>query len=302
MRRLGLFLIGAGLAAGVFGLLGGRAVPHADAAAAALPAHPLRVMSLNQCADQIVLALLPPERIASVTWLSRDPLTSRMAAEAARVADNFGQGEEVLAQDPDLIVTGTYTTGALKGLLRRLGYPILEVETPETFPAIRAVTRQIAAALDERARAESLLAAMDAALAAVAASPSHLRVAAWDGGGYAPGADTLYHAILTAAGAINVAAEAGVSSYAEFDAEALLESAPAALVQGVSDADRPGRRRDVARHPLARHFYEARTVTLPQSYYVCGTPYSAEAVTLLHDAFAALKAQGLDGAPFEAVR
>lgn len=301
MRVLGLVLIGAGLAAGVAGWLEGRAVEPTSAMAAPMPERPLRVMSLNQCADQIVLALLPPERIASVTWLSRDVATSRMAAEAARVGVNFGQAEEVLAQQPDLIVTGRFTTGATKALLRRLGFAILEVETPESFAAIRDVTRALAAVLGESAKAETLLGAMDAALEVAAASPTYLRVAAWDGGGYAPGADTLYHAILTAAGAINVAAEQGVSTYAEFDAEALLQTAPAALVQGISRADAPGRRRDVDRHPLARQFYADRTVTLPQSLYVCGTPYSAEAVTLLHAAFADLQASGLDTAPFQAM-
>lgn len=302
MRRLGLILILGGLAAGLGGALSGRAAPPAGHAAAPLPARPLHVMSLNQCTDQIVLALLEPARIASVTWLSRDPLTSRMAAEAAQVGANFGQGEEVLAQHPDLIVTGAYTTGALKGLLRRLGYPILEVETPESFAAIRAVTRTLAAALDARAKAEALLADMDGALAAAAVSPSHLRVAAWDGGGYAPGAGTLYDAILVAAGAINVAAEAGVSAHAAFDAEALIETAPDVLVQGVMRRDAPGRRQDVARHPLERRFYDGRTVTLPQSLYVCGTPHSGEAVRLLHDALADMKARGLDHPPFAARR
>ncbi len=301
MRALGLILIGAGLAVGAVGLFGGRALPPGDATAAPIPARPAHVMSLNQCADQIVLALLPPDRIASVTWLSRDPMTSRMATEAERVGVNFGQAEEVLAQKPDLIVTGQFTTGATKALLRRLGFPLLEVETPESFAAIREVTRLMARVLGESAKAEGLLSAMDAALADAARSPAHLRVAAWDGGGYAPGVDTLYHAILTAAGAINVAAEQGVSTYAEFDAEALLQTAPVALVQGISRADAPGRRRDVARHPLARQFYADRTVTLPQSLYVCGTPYSAEAVTLLHAAFASLKASGRDTPPFTAL-
>ncbi len=301
MRRLGLILILGGLAVGIGGALAGRAVRSEDHAPAPLPAHPRHVMSLNQCADQIVLALLEPERIASVTWLSRDPLTSRMAAEAARVPVNFGQAEEVLAQDPDLIVTGAYTTGALKGLLARLGYPVLVIETAENFEAIRAATLKLAAALDAQAKAAALLAAMDMALAA-AAAPSHLRVAAWDGGGYAPGPGTLYHAILTAAGAINVASQAGASAYAEFDAEALLLSAPDVLVQGVAQPGAPGRRSDVARHPLERRFYGDRTVTLPQALYVCGTPFSAEAVTLLHAAFADMKARGFDHPPFEARR
>lgn len=299
MRGLGLALIAAGLLAGIGALTPGRAVPSDMPAAAPLPARPLRVMSLNQCADQIVLALLEPERIASVTWLSRDPLTSRMAGAAARVGANYGQAEEVLAANPDLIVTGRYTTGGLKLLLRRLGYAVLEVDTPESFPAIRAVTRELAAALDARDAAEALIAGMDARLDAAARAPTHLRVAAWDGGGYAAGAGTLYHEILVAAGAVNVAADDGLDQFAQFDAEAVLQTAPDALVQGVPTPDTPGQRREAETHPLARRFYAERTVTIPQWAYVCGTPYSAEAVTRLAAAFADLKGKGLDHPPFK---
>ncbi len=40
------------------------------AAAEAAP-RPRRIVSLNLCADQLVMALAPPEHIASITWLSR---------------------------------------------------------------------------------------------------------------------------------------------------------------------------------------------------------------------------------------
>lgn len=299
MRALGLALIAAGGIAGAAGIAAGPREPAGEAAAATPPSRPMRVMSLNQCADQIVLQLLGPERISSVTWLSRDPLTSRMAEAAMRVPASHGQAEEVLAQQPDLIIAGRYSTGALKAMLRRLGYAVLEVDTPESFPAIAEVTRVLGRALGEEAKAESLLAEMDAALADAARAPTHLRVAAWDGGGYAPGLGTLYHEILTAAGAVNVAAEEGVRQFAEFGAEAVIETAPDALVQGIDRADAPGLRRQVERHPLARSYYAERTATVPQWAYVCGTSHSAEAVTMLTARFAELKGKGLDTPPFD---
>lgn len=298
MRALGLTLIAAGLVAGIGGLASSRAVTSDAAAAAPLPARPLRVMSMNQCADQIVLALLPPERITSVTWLTRDPLTSRMAEAASHVGMNYGTAEEVLAQQPDLVVAGVYTTGHLKHMLRRLGVPVYEAATPETFEGIREVTRALGALLGAATKAEAMIANMDARLAEAAKAPTHLRVAAWDGGGYAPGAGTLYHEILVAAGAVNVAVEAGVNQFAEFDAEAVLVTAPDALVQGIATPDEPGQRRDAETHPLARRFYADRTVAVPQWAYVCGATYSAEAVTSLAAAFAELKAKGLDTPPF----
>ena len=298
MRLLGLTLIAAGLVAGIGGVASSRAVSSDPVAAAPLPARPLRVMSMNQCADQIVLALLAAERITSVTWLSRDPLTSRMAEAAMQVGVNYGQAEEVLAQRPDLIVAGRYTTATLKALLRRLGYPIFEADTPESFAAIAAVTRDLAAVLGESAKAETLIAAMEAKLAAAAEAPTHLRVAAWDGGGYAPGPGTLYHEILVAAGAVNVAAEEGVNQFATFDAEAVLQTAPDVLVLGIPSPGEPGLRAVAESIPVARRFYADRTATVPQWAYVCGTTYSADAVTQLAADFAALKGKGLDHPPF----
>jgi iron complex transport system substrate-binding protein len=37
---------------------------------------PQHVMSLSMCTDDLLLELLPPERIASVTYYSRDPSNS----------------------------------------------------------------------------------------------------------------------------------------------------------------------------------------------------------------------------------
>lgn len=247
------------------------AVPHGSA-------HPLRVMSMNQCTDQLVLALLPPARIASISWLARDPGGSLMAREAVRVGVNHGRAEEVLAQRPDLVVAGSYTTPALKGMLRRLGYPMIEVDDAETFADVRRVTRQVAAAVGEPARGEALIADMDRKLADLARHPGPpIRVAAWDRSGFAAGQGTLYAAVLSAAGAVEVAPRSGARRP---DVEDLLRADPALLVQG-SGASGPSLGDEVTRHRVVRRFWGGRTLTIPQAYYSCGTPMVADAAIRL---------------------
>ena len=53
------------------------------------------------------------------------------------------------------------------------------------------MTRKLAAVLGAEGEAEAMIAGMDGRLTDAARAPTHLRVAAWDGGGYAPGAGTL---------------------------------------------------------------------------------------------------------------
>ena len=243
---------------------------------------PLRVMSINQCTDQLVLALLPPGRIASVTWLSRDPRASRMANEAGRVGVNHGLAEEVLDQNPDLVVAGSFTTPALRGMLKRLGYPMIEVDHANSLDDIRRTTRQVAAAVGEEARGEALIAEMDRKLADLARDPGPpIRVVAWDRSGFSAGEGSLFDAVLEAAGARNLAREELARSYRRPGIEVLLEAQPTLLVQGSVDAKGASLGDDVMRHRLVRRHWGDRTIFIPQAYYVCGTPMIADAAWLL---------------------
>ena len=243
---------------------------------------PLRVMSLNQCTDQLVLALLPPERIASVSWLARDPGGSLMAAQAAGVGVNHGLAEEVLDQKPDLVIAGTLTTPALRGMLRRLGYPMIEVAQAGTIADVRAITRQVAAAVGEVARSEALIADMDRKLAGLKrdAGPP-VRVVAWDRTGFSAGEGTLYDVILSAAGARNLARAPTLLSSRRPDVAVLLKADPALLVRGSGEADTASLGDDVVRHRLVRRFWGDHTLFIPQAYYVCGTPMVADAAIRL---------------------
>lgn len=258
------------------------------AAAPAASAKPLRVMSVNQCTDQIVLALLPPERIASVSWLSRDPAGSLMAGAAMRVPVNHGQAEEVLRQAPDLVVAGSFTTPALRGILKRIGWPMIEVDHASSFDDIRRTVRQVAAAVGEPARGEALIAGMDARLAQAAQQAErHPRVAAWDGSGFGAASGTLYDAVLTAAGARNVVREMGGYSYGRPDIETLLKLDPDLLVQGAAARTGGSLGDEITNHRIVRERWRGRTLRIPQAYYVCGTPMIGDAVLTLQAEMAA---------------
>ncbi len=244
--------------------------------AAPASAAPRRIMSINQCADQLVLALLPPSRIVSVSWLSRDPATSQMAAAARRVPANRGSAEEVLRAQPDLVIAGSYTTPATRALVRRLGIPLLELGPADDFPAIRAQILQVAHAVGAEPRGEALAAHLDAGVSRLKAETGPaLRVAAWDSAGFAAQPGSLYATLLAAAGARNVATEAGVTP----DIETLLKLRPAVLVRGGTGArDTPRGDRD---QPLVRHLWAGRTVIVPPTATMCGTPYTADAALAL---------------------
>jgi iron complex transport system substrate-binding protein len=254
----------------------------AGAARAGEPA-PRHVMSLSMCTDDLLLELLPPERIASVTYYSRDRGNSYQWPQAAKVRVNWGTVEEVLAEKPDLVLAGTYTTPAARALLKRLGWPLLEIPPATDFEQIRAVTRQVAQAVKEDAAGEALIAKMDSTLRELAASRPRqaIRVAAWGEGGSLPGKGTLFDAILSAAGGVNIAATLEGGAYTSFDMEQLLAARPDVLAYSSDLTDTPGRNTEVAQHPLIRKLYAGRTITYPGALYSCGVVESADAAAAL---------------------
>jgi iron complex transport system substrate-binding protein len=240
-------------------------------------------MSLSMCTDDLLLELLPPERIASVTYYSRDRGNSYQWPQAAKVRVNWGTVEEVLAEKPDLVLAGTYTTPAARALLKRLGWPLLEVPPATDFDQIRAVTRQVAQAVKEDAAGEALIAKMDSTLQELAVSRPRqtIRVAAWGEGGSIPGKGTLFDAILSAAGGVNIAATLEGGAYTSFDMEQLIAARPDVLAYSSDLSDTPGRNTEVAQHPLIRKLYSGRTITYPGALYSCGVVESADAAAAL---------------------
>jgi iron complex transport system substrate-binding protein len=245
--------------------------------AAAAP-KPQRIMSLKICTDALLLDLVAPSRIASVTFLAHEKAALKYWPQAAGVPVNHNTAEEILATRPDLILTDTFTAPSLRPLLARSGARVVEVPPAESFEQIRAVTRMVAAAVGEQARGEALVARMDGELRAMAAQrPAHrLTVAGWGGGGYVPGSGGLFDAMLAEVGARNV--ETGPFGY--YDVETLIAKNPDALVYAETYSGTASLRDDQNMHPALLKRYAGRRVSY-DSLYGCGVPETALAAKRL---------------------
>jgi iron complex transport system substrate-binding protein len=253
-------------------------------ATSAAAAPPQRVVSLNLCTDQLLMALLPPQRIASITWLSRTEGDPALLEVARQIPINHGSPEEVLAARPDLVLAGKYTTANTRALLRRVGIPVLEVDPVSDWEGIRRVTLQVAAALGAQARAQQLLAAMDADLAQLAQRRAvrPVRVIGWGGSGEdVPGRDTLFNTILETAGGINLAAQD--NGPRSFDLEQVLLADPQVVMRGAAYSGKPALRNSVATHRVLRERLGAHLITYPEAVYGCGVPRASQLALELAD-------------------
>jgi len=247
-------------------------------------AKPQRVMSLNLCADQLVLMLVAPSRIASVSFLSRASEKPLLTAEAAGVKVNFGTLEEVLAQKPDLVIAGIASTPTTREFLKRAAIPLVEVPVATNFDEIRKTTRAVGRAVGEEAKADALIGEMDATLAELQSARPSRRIVVADWGGEVSGKGTLFDAILSAAGGVNLADSMRDRKFGSFDFEQLLALNPDIIAFGDGSTEKPGLRREQIQHRIVQSVFRNRQITYPESLYSCGLPQSADAAKALRRA------------------
>lgn len=257
----------------------------------ALPARadvPRRIVSMNLCTDQMVLLLVPPERIASISFLGADPAESALAAQARGIPVNHGLAEEVIAMSPDLVLAGRYTTSFAKAMLRRLNYSVVEVESPQTIDGIREVMLELGVVLGVEERARDLLANMDRRLMAVAAAPGRYGSAiVFDANGFTVGRPGLADEVMTRVGLINKAPALGIGAYGQVPIETMLAARPDHIIHLIYRPGVPSIASATIAHPALRQSLGARgTLAVPGRLLTCGTPLVADAAEALASALA----------------
>jgi iron complex transport system substrate-binding protein len=258
--------------------------------AAAGPAHaapPQRIVSLNLCADQLVVLLAEPSRIAALSKLARDRQLSYVARQAENFPSAQPNAESVLAYRPDLVLAGKLAAAPTVNFLKSKGVPVLQISLLSSFDGIREQTRSVGKALGAEARAEQLIAVMDKILAAEDASdiPATRRPVAlsWQPGGFTAGSGTLMDAVLRAAGYDNLATLRGLKGYGFLTLETVAAGRPDLLIADTDLPDPPSLRQALLAHPVlspARGGVGAR-IAAPPALTACAGPFTAEAVALL---------------------
>jgi len=248
---------------------------------------PQRIASLNLCTDQLLLMLVPRERIASVTdWAARAE-SSYMAAAAQGLRTNGGTVETVLPQNPDLILAGEYTDVTLLRALKRLGYRVETLAVPQNLNEARAHILRFGELVGAAPAAQRIVADMDRRLRRIesqlAAAPPAELAAAYAPNGMTVGRGAVLAEIIERAGWRNLGAELSIDGYGAISLEQLLAAQPRLLVLDITAA---GNADSLAHgyldHPaLAALQRRARTVSVPPTLSECVGPNTVDAIELL---------------------
>ena len=256
--------------------------------ASAAQAAPQRIVSLNLCADELVLRLAAPGTVKSVTWLARDPALSNVPDLAREVPLNRGLAEDVVPLGPDLVIVGAHTTRTAVALLRRLGIPVLELDVPTSIDQALAQIATVAAAMGAPENGARLIDEINhglAALPSVTPGSSPLIAAVYQPNGFTIGKGSLIDDLLRRAGLRNLAVERRIDNYGALSLELLLLAQPDLLIMNAEEDRAPAMAYEVLRHPaLVRRYSAERVLSVPSAWWSCPGPRLVDVVRRLQQA------------------
>ncbi|MDV3458959.1 ABC transporter substrate-binding protein [Sphingomonas sp. HF-S4] len=254
--------------------LGGAALWANNAVPAAAPAKPKRIVSINLCADQLVLALADRDQIAGLTRNAADPEMSGEAAKARGLPILRNSAEQLLDMDPDLVIGMPARRSAALRALGDKDFAILDLETADTIEAIYTSIRQTAVAVGHPERGEALIARMQADLAKVG-KPGGGRVAAYyQRRGFMTGTGTLIDALMQRVGLVNLAGKLGKPPLSQMSLEEMVAAQPDYLiVESATDTVRD-QGTEMLHHPALAGIPR---ISIPQAWTVCGSPAYVQA-------------------------
>ncbi|MDX2307441.1 MAG: ABC transporter substrate-binding protein [Hyphomicrobium sp.] len=297
LAALALFGAGAGSLAPETGV---EAVAATMTGARAPIAPPRRIVSLNLCVDQVLLDLVPRERIAGLSFLATDPSMSVLHREARGIPAVSGSAEEVLNLDPDVIFAGEWTTPATVDLLRRLGRNVVIVPMASNMAGIEEMVKVIAMASGEAERGAAMIAEFKERLAAIRVETERPgprpTAVAMQVNSIASGPGSLVDDILTTAGFDNLAGRVARGPTGRVSLETLVATPPDVIVLANAASNYRTILADNLRHPAFRDLATTRpAVHIPMAEWLCGTPRIIDAVARLASARQRLAATGTLG-------
>lgn len=284
MNRLFLILLGTTVAALAALLTFYRPGPRPRG----VPDKPRRIASMTLATSEILLELVPRERIAAMHEIAGNPLYSMIADRIEGIPLLPSDAERLIAVNPDLVLVASYSR---KGFVEQLEYAGLPVRRFTRFHDVEDViadVRRLGRLVGEPERAEALVRRMRSELRKIrsriprdAVPP---RVLSLDSGGWTAGSETTFDALLRLAKARNVAAEHGVVGFARLSAEQVVAWNPGILVTPVDPSAAGSIRERIRSDPAYAPLRDCRIIEMPCALFTTVSHYIVEALRFLVEA------------------
>ena len=187
---------------------------------------PQRIVSQTVGTDELLIDLCEPNRIAALSFLSKNSAYSDIVLAAQKFPQvQDGSAEQILKYKPDLVLFTNYSRPELVEQIKRAGIPILVFDRFNTLEDVYENIRKLGKAIGRVQAAESLIRQCEDRVSLLQKRIKGViprRVLAPSSQNYLAGTETTFQDLCDHAGAINVAGEAGLRGHSPTPTEALM--------------------------------------------------------------------------------
>lgn len=242
-----------------------------------------RVVSLDSCSDQLVLALAADDQIIA---LSQDAggAFSYYNTRAQGFPRHFGTAEEILLLGPDLVLSTGAGDPGLAAMLEGLGVRVISTGLPATIEDALDDLTEVGAALGQGDAAARLKAEALALMQSLKQKEAFGQTALYvSPSGITTGSGTFLHQTIELAGLKNLMAEDGVEGWSSFNLEQFITLKPDIVITSFFDS-RVGNAESwrFAAHPAMKDAMVGVTVIdVPSRYLSCPAWYAIEGAALI---------------------
>lgn len=263
----------------------------ADAPKAQPARQAMRIASTNLCTDLLLISLVPVNKIAGVSELSRPAVEQLFPQLLDTIPFHVINAENILEIKPDILITSPWSNPWIPRIADQINARTITLEPANNFADIKSITRQLGKEVGAAQRAEELIKEMEATLARTAAlkdtNTKRPRVIAWNSGDTAPGRGTLTDEIIQISGGYNLVNQGNFGSQTPLTIEEVLNNQPAIILQEMPPKGASARTR-ANNHPALSYHQGTKRISYNATLHACGLPQSADEALTLAQAIATL--------------
>ena len=202
-----------------------------------IPSKPLRIITASIGHDEITLALVPVERLVGVGGVTKNSTYSNVADLVQDITEISRDPEVIVAQSPDVVVTSPFFSADAVDALSRTGIPVIQTELkhdPEarinSILLMGYIFGEEERALEFAAEVAERHNALVAVTGEAAPRPRVLALTQYSDKLWVAGGNSTEGGVITTAGGINAAEEAGIESNQTTSLEGVIAMNPEIIV------------------------------------------------------------------------
>ena len=196
-----------------------------------------RIVSLTLSGDEMLLGLVPENRIAGLSGkINEDKEISNIVDKAKKFPKVEGNEEVLMSLEPDLIIVADWLSKRITDIGAITGAKVYFYKTPNSYEEQKKLIRDLANLVEEKENGEKLIKNMDNRLKVLqnkiaknykGAKPKILMYTSF---GTTSGKNTTFNDMVKLINGVNVVAEAGIDGFKDISKEKIIELNPDIII------------------------------------------------------------------------